>query len=251
MSFLQDKRVLITGGSNGIGEATAHRFARQGARVLIAGSRQASVDEALARADGKLAGGVACDLSSMAGIDTLVEAAKAQLGQVDIYFANAGIAHFLPLAEMTEDLFDDIMAVNVKSLYFSIQKLVPLMPQGSVIVATGSIAPRKGQTGVAAYGGSKGAVRGMVRNLAAELLEMGIRINCLAPGPVKTNIFTRMTGGDEAAAQAVLDRISASVPLGRVGTPEEIAEAVEFMCGPGSAYMVGAEITLDGGKAEL
>lgn len=251
MSFLKDKRVLITGGSNGIGEATAHRFARQGARVLIAGSSQSSVDAALARTDGSMVGGVACDLGTMAGIDALVDAARQQLGEVDIYFANAGIAHFRPLAEMTEELFDEIMAVNVKSLYFSIQKLVSLMPPGGVIVATGSIAPRKGQTAVAAYGGSKGAVRGIVRNLAAELLEVGIRINCLAPGPVKTNIFNRMTGGDEAAAQAALDRIAAAIPLGRVGTPDEIAEAVEFMCGPGSAYMIGAEITLDGGKAEL
>lgn len=251
MSYLKNKRVVITGGSNGIGEATALRFARQGAKVLITGSTDASVSAAMSRSEGLYAAGVACDLSRMGDLDLLADAVRRELGGIDIYFANAGVAHFKPLEEMTEALFDDIMNVNVKGLYFSIQRLVPLMQTGGVIVATGSIAPRKSQPGVAAYGASKGAVRAIVRNLAGELLGRGIRVNCLAPGPVKTNIFSRMTGGDEVAAQAALDRITVNVPLGRVGTPEEIAEAVEFMCGPGAAYMVGSELTLDGGKAEL
>lgn len=250
MSHLKDKRVLISGGTKGIGEATARRFARQGARVLVTGTSQESVDAALARNDG-LAGGTICDLGNMQDIDRLADTARAVLGGLDIYFANAGVAHFVPFDEMTEDLFDEIMQVNVKGLYFSVQRLVPLMPAGSVIVATGSVAARKGQPAIAAYGGSKGAVRSIVRNLAAELMERGIRMNCLTPGPVHTNIFMRMTHGDEAKAKAALDRITANVPLGRVGTPDEIAEGVEFLCGPGAAYMVGSELTMDGGKAEL
>lgn len=251
MSHLDGKRVVVTGGSNGIGEATARRFAERGARVLITGSSQASVDAAMARSPGLFAHGMACDLSVMADIDKLAQAARDTLGSVDIYFANAGIAQFLPLEEMTEELFDNVMAVNVKGLYFSVQRLVPLIPAGGVIVVTGSIAPRMGQHALAVYAGSKGAVRAIVRNLAAELLDKGIRINCLAPGPTRTNIFMRMTGGDAQAAEATLARIAAAVPLQRVGAPEEIAEAVEFMTGPGAAFMVGSELTLDGGKAEL
>ncbi|MGB7300508.1 MAG: SDR family oxidoreductase [Burkholderiaceae bacterium] len=250
MSHLTGKRVVISGGSNGIGEATARLFAGQGAQVVITGTSRQSVDAALERNPG-LAGGVVCDLGKMADIDALAASAKQILGAVDIYFANAGVAHFVPFQEMTESQFDDIMAVNVKGLYFSIQRLVPLMPPGSVIVATGSVAARKGQATIAAYGGSKGAVRSIVRNLAAELMPLGIRVNCLTPGPTHTNIFMRMTGGDETKAQAALDRITANVPLGRVGTPEEIAQGVEFLCGPGADFMVGSELTLDGGKAEL
>jgi NAD(P)-dependent dehydrogenase (short-subunit alcohol dehydrogenase family) len=173
------------------------------------------------------------------------------LGGVDIYFANAGVAHFVPFQEMTETLFDEIMAVNVKGLYFSVQRLVPLMPPGSVVVATGSVAARKGQPAIAAYGGSKGAVRSIVRNLAAELMPLGIRVNCLTPGPTHTNIFLRMTDGDETKAQAALDKIASNVPLGRVGTADEIAQGVEYLCSPGADFMVGSELTLDGGKAEL
>lgn len=250
MSHLAGKRVVISGGSNGIGEATAAHFAGQGAQVVVTGTSRQSVDAVLER-NPALAGGAVCDLSKMSDIDALAASAKEILGGVDIYFANAGVAHFAPFMEMTESLFDEVMAVNVKGLYFSVQRLVPLMPPGSVIVATGSVAARKGQATMAAYASSKGAVRSLVRNLAAELMPLDIRVNCLTPGPVHTNIFMRMTGGDEVKAQAALDRITSNVPLGRVGTPEEIARAVEFLCGPGAAYMVGSELTLDGGKAEL
>ncbi len=250
MSHLNGKHVVITGGTKGIGYATAERFAERGATVLVTGSSQASVDDALARSNFALKG-FPCDMASMSDLDKLADEARAQLGHVDIFFANAGIAHFRPLAEMTEELFDEVMNVNSKGLYFSIQKIVPLMREGGAIVVTGSVAPRKGQPGLAVYGASKGAARAIVRNLACELLEQGIRINCLAPGPVHTSIFSRMADGDEAKAQEIVDRLASNIPLGRVGTPEEIAEAVDFMCGPGAAYMLGAEVTLDGGKAEL
>lgn len=250
MSHLNGKHVVITGGTKGIGYATAERFAERGATVLITGTSAQSVDQALERSNFALKGMV-CDMASMSDLDKLAQEARSQLGHVDIFFANAGIAQFRPLEEMTEEIFDDIMNVNAKGLYFSIQKVVPLMRDGGVIVVTGSVAPRKGQSGLAVYGASKGAARAIVRNLACELLEKGIRVNCIAPGPVHTSIFSRMADGDEAKAQEIVDRLASNVPLGRVGTPEEIAEAVDFMCGPGSAYMIGAEITLDGGKAEL
>ncbi len=250
MTDLKGKRTLITGGTKGIGFATAERFARAGAEVIITGSSQASVDEALSQTDCKLTGTV-CEMSSMPDLKKLGDTVREQFGTLDIYFANAGLAHFRPLAEMTEDLFDEVMNVNVKGLYFSIQQVVPLMPEGGVIVVTGSIAPRKGQDGMAVYGGSKGAARAIVRNLASELIAKGIRINCLAPGPVHTNIFSRMANDDEQEAKAIVDRLAAAVPLGRVGQPEEIAAAVEFMCSDGAAYMIGSELTLDGGKAEL
>jgi len=250
MSFLEGKHVVITGGTTGIGLATAERFARQGAKVMITGRTQASADQAVAASDSDLVG-QGCDLTKMSDLDALAAAAKERFGHVDIFFANAGIAHFRPLEEMTEELFDDVMNTNVKGLYFSIQRVVPLMREGGVIVVTGSIAPRKGQNGLSVYGASKGAARAIVRNLASEMIEKGIRINCLAPGPVRTAIFSRMAGGDEAQAEAIVDRLAAGVPIGRIGTSEEIAEAVEFMCGPGAAYMQGSEVTLDGGKAEL
>jgi len=250
MSAMKDKRMVITGGTKGIGFATAERFARQGAQVLITGTTQSSVDAALAASDLPLRGAV-CDMTLMDEIDALAKTASAELGGVDILFANAGLAHFRPLADMTEELFDEVMDVNVKGLYFSVQKLVPLMDEGGVIVVTASIAPKKGQPGMAVYGASKGAARGMVRSLAAELIEKGIRVNCISPGPVPTNIFSRMTNGDETAAQAIMDKLASSVPLGRVGDVEEMAAAVEFLCSDGAAFMVGSEITLDGGKTEL
>lgn len=250
MPHIKDKRVLITGGTNGIGFATAERFAGKGATVLVTGTSQQSVDSAIDRSAHPIQGMV-CDISDMAALDALASNAKQVLGNVDIFFANAGLAHFRPIDEMTEALFDEVMDVNVKGLYFSIQRVLPLMGEGGVIVVTGSIAPRKGQNGLAVYGGSKGAVRAIVRNLAAELIERGIRINCLAPGPVHTQIFSRMVDGDEEKADAIVDRLAAGVPLGRIGSSEEIAIAVDYLCGPGAAYMVGAELTLDGGKAEL
>lgn len=249
MSHLNGKNVVITGGTKGIGFATAEHFKSCGASVLITGSSDQSVETALAQLPGVQ--GVKCDLTDMQDVFQLKERVSQTLPSVDVLFANAGIAHFRPVEEMTEELFDEMMAVNVKGLYFSIQQIVPMMPQGSTIVITASIAPRKGQVGLAGYGASKGAARGMARNLAAELMDRGIRVNCLSPGPVATEIFSRSTGGDPEKSKEMLDFIASTVPVGRVGTSKEMALAVEFMCGPGAAYMQGSELTLDGGKAEL
>ncbi len=249
MSHLKDKNVVITGGTKGIGLATALHFSRAGANVLITGSSEASLQSALKQLPN--AEGLVCDLTDMAQVMSLGNATQKTMPQVDVLFANAGIAHFRPLQEMTEALFDEMMQVNVKGLYFSIQQIEPLMPSGSAIVVTASIAPRKGQIGLSAYGASKGAARAMVRNLAAELTQKNIRINCISPGPVVTDIFSRMVDGDEVEAKKILDRIASTVPQGRVATADEIAHSVEFLCGPGSEFMLGTEITMDGGKAEL
>jgi len=249
MSHLNGKNVFITGGTKGIGLATARHFANAGANVLISGSSESSVNQALEAMPGVQ--GIVCDLNRMESTLTLTQQVSVHMPSVDVFFANAGIAHFLPLQEMTEELFDEMMTVNVKGLYFSIQQIEPLMPAGSTIIVTASIAPRKGQIGLSAYGASKGAARAMVRNLAAELVQKDIRINCISPGPVATEIFSRMSDGDENKAQATLDRIAASVPQGRVAAPEEIAYSVEFLCGPGAEFMLGTELTMDGGKAEL
>jgi len=249
VSHLVGKNVVITGGSKGIGLATARHFAKAGANVLITGSSERSVNQALATLPGVT--GIVCDLTSMESTLTLAKLVQAHVSSVDIFFANAGIAHFQPLQEMTEELFDEMMNVNVKGLYFSIQQIQPLIPAGGTIIVTASIAPRKGQVGLSAYGASKGAARALVRNLAAELVQKDIRINCISPGPVATDIFARMSDGDEKKAQATLDRIAASVPQGRVASPEEIAYSVEFLCGPGAEFMLGTELTMDGGKAEL
>jgi NAD(P)-dependent dehydrogenase (short-subunit alcohol dehydrogenase family) len=129
--------------------------------------------------------------------------------------------------------------------------MVALMGEGGVVILTGSIAPRKGQPGTSIYGASKGAVRALTRGLASELLEKGIRVNCLSPGPVATPIFSKIVGGDESATKALLDRMVTTVPLGRLGSAEEIAQAVLFLAGSGAAYMIGSELVLDGGKTEL
>ena len=250
MSHLNGKNVLISGGTKGIGFATAEHFSKLGANVVITGSSQQSIDQALEKSQQGFSG-LVCDLKSMQHIHALPEQLAAHFSHLDIFFANAGIAHFQPLEHMTEDLFDEMMNINVKGLYFSIQQVVPMMTGSGVVVVTASIAPRKGQPGMAPYAASKGAARAIVRSLAAELVERGIRINCLSPGPVHTEIFSRMVDGDEQKAQEIVDRLSSTVPAKRVGTVEEMALAVEFLCGPGADYMLGSELTLDGGKAEL
>lgn len=250
MKHFEGKHVVITGGTTGIGLETARQFQRAGASVMICGRSEQAVNAALDDLDSG-ASGVVCDVSRLADLDHLVGEAKSRFDSVDILFANAGLAHFRPLAEMTEALYDDIMDVNVKGLFFTVQKMVTLMGEGGVIVLTGSIAPRKGQPGTSIYGASKGAVRALTRGLAVELLEKGIRVNCISPGPVATPLFSKMVNGDEAETQAIIDRLSSTVPLGRIGTAEEIAEAVLFMAGSGAAYMIGSELVLDGGKTEL
>ena len=249
MSHLKGKNVVITGGTKGIGLATARHFSEAGAKVLITGSSETSLQTAL----GQLSNvdGLVCDPTDMNQIRSLGADTQKTMKQVDVLFANAGIAHFRPLQEMTEQLFDEMMQVNVKGLYFSIQQIEPMMPSGSAIVVTASIAPRKGQVGLSAYRASKGAARAMVRNLAAELTQKNIRINCISPGPVETEIFSRMVDGNEEEAKKIMARIASTVPQGRVATADEIAHSVDFLCGPGSEFMLGTEITMDGGKAEL
>ncbi len=248
MAAFENKRVLITGGTSGIGLAAAQHFQAAGARVAITGSSSESVAAARkALAPGTLA--IAADVAQVPEVARMAEEVQGHFGGVDILVANAGIGRFKPLAEWDEAAYDQVMDINVKGMFFTLQHIAPMMGAGGVMILTGSIAPKKGQMGASVYAASKGAVRALTRNLAAEMLERGIRVNSLAPGPIDTPIFEKM-GGPEVAKE-VAERLSATVPLGRMGTADEMAEAILYLASPGAAFMVGGELVLDGGKSEF
>jgi len=251
MKKLANKTAVITGGNSGIGLATAKEFIAQGAKVIITGRNQQSINEALALL-GDNAHGVIVDSADINKIWTLGEKVKAITPNIDIVFINAGIGKFSPADQMSEDLFDEIMDINFKGAYFSLQQLLPLINDGGSIVLNTSINAHIGMPGASVYAASKAALLSLAKNLSAELTGRRIRVNAVSPGPVGTPLHSSEKLGisDEQLAK-MGEGIISQIPIGRFGTVEELAKIVTFFASDDSTFVLGTELIADGGMSTL
>ena len=247
MGRYEDKKVVITGGTSGFGLVTAQTLVDEGARVLVTGRTRKSLDAA-ERKLGPAAVAVRSDAASLADIEALVERVETEMGTLDALFVNAGITRFVPFDQMTEDVYDELFTVNAKGPYFTVQKLAPLLAEGSGVVLTTSVANNLGIPLISAYSASKAALRAMTRGMARELLPRGIRVNAVSPGPIDTGILERSMP-EEAAVQA-REAMTADNPMRRFGDPVEITKAVLFLAFE-ATYTTGAELAVDGGGSQL
>jgi NAD(P)-dependent dehydrogenase (short-subunit alcohol dehydrogenase family) len=246
---LEGKIAIITGGNSGIGLATAKRFVSEDAYVFITGRRQKEIDAAVSEI-GKNVMGIQGDVSNLADLDRLYNTVKDQKGHLDILFANAGIAQFAPLGEISEEHFDNIFHINVKGLLFTIQKALPLFQDGGSIILNASVASSKGVEETSVYSASKAAVRSFARTWTADLRHRKIRVNAISPGPIDTPIFSSLTKNEEQMDQ-FKNYIVNTVPMGRMGSPDEIAKVVSFLASNESSYITGIELFVDGGLAQI
>jgi NAD(P)-dependent dehydrogenase (short-subunit alcohol dehydrogenase family) len=249
MNRFADKTVLVTGGSSGIGLATAKAFADEGARVVITGRAIASLEVAR-KLIGSRAIAIANDAAVPAAGQALASALRAAGVTLDAAFMNAGSARFASFADVDEALWDHLFAVNVKGAYFQLQALVPLFNAGGSIVLNGSVNAHIGMPNSSVYAASKAALISLARTLSAELLPRGVRVNVVSPGPVTTPLYGKL-GLDAATLEATAAQIQAQVPVRRFGRPEEIAATVLHLASPESAFIVGTEIIADGGMIQL
>lgn len=249
MQRLKDKVALITGGSSGIGLATARLFAAEGALVIVTGRRQAELTTAVSLL-GDNAIGIQGDTSRAADLDHLFARIREVHGRIDVLFANAGVGEFLPLGAITEQHFDTTFAVNVKGTLFTVQKALPLMPDGSSIVLNASIVSVKGYPAFSVYSATKAAVRSFARSWAVDLKERKIRVNAVSPGTVPTPGYDHL-GLTQEQMREFLKSQGDAIPLGRVGSPEEIAKAVLFLASDDGSYVNGVELFVDGGIAQI
>jgi NAD(P)-dependent dehydrogenase (short-subunit alcohol dehydrogenase family) len=247
MGKYDGRSVVITGGSSGFGFTTAKLLVDGGARVLITGRGQAALDSARERL-GDNAVAVRSDAASLSDIDVLADRAKAEFGVLDALFVNAGVTRFMPFEAMTEEVYDELFAINAKGAYFTVQKLVPLLREGSGVVLTTSVANVKGLPMISAYAAAKAALRSMTRSLARELLPRKIRVNAISPGPIDTGILEKAL--PKEAAEQTRAEMTANNPMLRFGDPREIAKAVEFLAFD-ATYTTGAELAVDGGASQL
>lgn len=248
MSKLAGKVAVVTGGSTGMGLATAKRFVEEGAYVFITGRRQAEL-EAAVKEIGKNVTAVQSDVSNLADLDRLYQTVKEKKGKLDIVFANAGVGEFAALAEVTEQHYNKIFDINVKGLLFTVQKALPLLRDGGAIILNASIAGSTGSEAFSVYSASKAAVRAFARSWILELKSRQIRVNVLSPGPIDTPIFDSLGSPDKA--QEFKSYIATQVPLGRMGNPDEIGSAATFLASDDSSFVNGIELTVDGGMAQF
>jgi NAD(P)-dependent dehydrogenase (short-subunit alcohol dehydrogenase family) len=246
-SKFEDRVVVVTGGTSGIGFATAKRFAAEGASVFITGRRQEELDAAVTTIGGRVSG-VRADMSKLADIDRLCDAIQQKHSQIDVLF-NGG--SMLPLGAITEEHYEDTFGRNVKGVIFTVQKALPLLRDGASVILMGSTAGVTGTAAFSIYGASKAAVRNLARSWTLDLKERGIRVNVVSPGPVKTPGLVGLAGPDAAQQQGLLDYMATQVPIGRVADPDEIAKAVAFLASDDSSFMAGAELFVDGGQAQV
>lgn len=245
MKKLEGKIAVITGGNSGIGLATAQRFVEEGAYVFITGRRQSELDEAVKQIGDNIAG-VQGDVSNFADLDRLYATVKQKKGRLDILFANAGVAEFASLGEITEAHFDKTFSINVKGLLFTVQKALPLIQDGGSIILNASIAASKGIEASSIYNATKAAIRSFARSWTVDLKHRKIRVNAVSPGPIDTPGLRNLVKTD-----GLLEQIKAMVPLGRMGTPDEVAKAVSFLASDDSSYVTGIELFVDGGAAQI
>src|SRR6516165_2412035 len=249
MGRLEGKTALVTGGTSGIGLATAKQFVKEGAYVFITG-RRASELAAAVKEIGTNVTGVQGDVSSLADLDRLFAQIKQEKEKLDILFANAGVAKFAPLGAITEGLYDSTFNINVKGVLFTVQMALPLMPDGASIILNASIVASKGLAANSVYSATKAAARSFARTWTTDLKGRRIRVNAISPGSIDTPGLSDLLASSETGEQR-RKMISAAVPLGRFGTPEEIAKAVVFLASDDSSYVTGAELFVDGGFAQV
>ncbi|MGU3413946.1 SDR family NAD(P)-dependent oxidoreductase [Enterobacteriaceae bacterium C34A] len=245
---LSDKIALVTGGSTGIGLASAQELAAQGAKVYITGRRQEELDAAIALI-GSSAKGIRADASRLDDLDKVYAQIAEETGRLDILFANAGGGDMLPLGAITEEHFDRIFGTNVRGVLFTVQKALPLLSAGSSIILTASTVSVKGTANFSVYSASKAAVRNFARSWALDLQGRGIRVNVVSPGPVKTPGLGGLVA--EEQRQGLFDALAAQVPLGRIGEPAEVGKAVAFLASDAASFINAVELFVDGGMAQI
>jgi NAD(P)-dependent dehydrogenase (short-subunit alcohol dehydrogenase family) len=249
MGKLDGKIALITGGSSGIGLATAQQFVNEGAYVYITGRREAELTAAVKQI-GKNVTGVQGDVSNLADLDRLFAQIKREKGRLDVVFANAGVAKYAPLDQITEEFFDSIFDINVRGVLFTVQKALQLLSDGASIILNASIVASKGFPANSVYSATKAAVRSFARTLTMDLKDRRIRVNAVSPGPIDTPGLSDLLASSETGRQRA-SIISTTVPLGRLGTPSEVAKAVVFLASDDSSYITGTELFVDGGLAQV
>ena len=248
MKKLEGKVAVVTGGTTGIGLATAQRFVAEGAYVFITGRRQSELAAAV-KLIGDNVTGVQGDVAKLADLDRLYETIKREKGHLDIVFANAGGGEFAPLGQITEEHFDKTFAVNVKGTLFTVQKALPLLRDGGSIILNSSIVSSKGMAAFSVYSATKAAIRSFARTWTVDLKERGIRVNAVSPGPIATPGLNGLVPEDQV--DQLRASLVATVPLGRLGTPDEIAKAASFLASDDSSFITGIELFVDGGSAQI
>ena len=246
---LKDKVTVITGGNSGIGLATAKLFHQEGAKVIITGRRKEVVDAAK-KEIGEGVVGITSDSGRLDQIDELYKKIDETHGKIDVLFLNAGVAVFEPIEMVTEESYDQMMNINLKGLYFNVQKALPLLKEGASIILTTSAADQKGMPNTSVYAATKAAVRSLARTLSAELLEKGIRVNSIAPGPIDTPIFGKL-GFPEDQIDGVKEQFASGIPMKRMGTSDEIARTALFLASSESSFVAGIDLAVDGGMTSL
>lgn len=249
MGKLDGKIALITGGTSGIGLATAKRFVNEGAYVFVTGRRDTELAAAV-KEIGHDVTGVQGDVSNLGDLDRLFTQIKQEKGRLDIVFANAGIAKYARFGEISEEVYDSIFDVNVKGLLFTVQKALPLLPDGASIILNASVVGSKGLSSNSVYSATKAAIRSFARTWTTDLKDRHIRVNAVSPGTIDTPGLSELLASSQVGEQR-RKMISTSIPLGRFGTPDEIAKAVVFLASDDSSYVSGTELFVDGGFAQV
>ncbi|MFE7567763.1 SDR family NAD(P)-dependent oxidoreductase [Streptomyces sp. NPDC057539] len=248
MGQLEGKTAVVTGGSSGIGLATAVRLAAEGAYVFITGRRKTLLDAAVETIGPAAATAVVGDISSLADLDRLYDTVRARGRGLDIVFANAGTASFATLEQVTEEHFDETFGVNVRGTLFTVQKALPLLNDGASVILNSSVRADDGVTAFGTYAASKAAIRSFARTWANELKDRGIRVNAISPGAIDTPAVDAVAEADAPVTKA---QFVAGVPLGRIGRPEEVADAVVFLASGRSSFILGANLYVDGGENQI
>jgi NAD(P)-dependent dehydrogenase (short-subunit alcohol dehydrogenase family) len=249
MSKHEGKVAVITGGNSGIGLATAKRLANEGAYVFITGRRQAELDAAV-KLIGKNVTAVQGDVSNLADLDRLYATVKQQKGRIDILFANAGGGEFAPLGSITEAHYDKTFNINVKGVLFTVQKALPLLVDGAAVILNASIVSSKGMPAFSVYSATKAALRSFARTWTVDLKDRKIRVNAVSPGPIETPGVDGLAKNPGDLAQ-IKANLASAVPMGRMGTADEIAKAVSFLASDDSSFITGIELFVDGGMAQI